>query len=80
MVKFSGHIKIANLWLATVNTVEHDERIDFEVSEVEVDIDAIQTNQEIDEGVFFLGWDVFEESIGNDVTRWEWLVDRDVEG
>lgn len=65
-------------WLA-IFAVETDERVDLEVCEVEVDVDAVKPDQEVDESVLLGCWHLSEESALDLVTRRELLVDGDEE-
>lgn len=64
---------------SSINGIEANKRVDFEVSEVEVNIDRIQSDEEINECLFLLGWDVGEERFGDDVARREGCVDGNIE-
>jgi hypothetical protein len=63
-------------WLA-IDAIQADERIDFEIGKVEVDVDRIETNEEVDQRVLFLHWDVSEKSGFDLLAAWEGLIDGD---
>ena len=54
---------------SAVDTIKTDQRIDFEVSEVEVDVDGVETNKEVDEDFLLLFGHMFEKCLSPDVTR-----------
>ena len=64
LIKFGCHVKVVDRGLTAVDTVETDERVDLEVGEVEIDIDGVETNEEIDKGVLLFGGDMLEKSGG----------------
>ena len=47
-----------------IGTIENDEGVDFEVGEVEVDVDAVEAGEEVDEGVL-LQRDMGQEGAGD---------------
>jgi hypothetical protein len=51
-----------NRGLTAIDTVETDERVDLEIGKVEVDIDRVETNEEIDKSGLFLGGNMLEKS------------------
>ncbi len=79
MVKLSSHIEVINGRLAAFNSIKYNQRVDFEVSKVEVDIYGIEADEEVDECVFFRSRDVGEESGSDGLARWERLSDQNVE-
>lgn len=64
LVELGGHIEVADLRLLPIDTIE-DEGVDLEVSEVEVDVDAVETGEEVQEGVLLLCRDVGQEGVGD---------------
>ncbi len=79
LIELSGHVQVANLGFATVNGIENNERVDLEVSEMEVDVDAVEADKEVDEGVLLLGRHVGKEGGGDGLARREGLGDGEVE-
>ena len=73
LIELGGHIKVRDLWLSTILRVKNDEGVDLEVRKVQVNVDAVQANEEINEGVFFLRWDVGQKGGRDDVACGEWL-------
>jgi hypothetical protein len=65
-------------WGSTVDTIETDQGVDLEVSEVEVDVDGVETDEEVDENFFFLFGYMFQKSLSPDVTRWERCGNADI--
>lgn len=63
---------------ATVDGIEDNERIDFKVREVEINIDRVETDQEINKGVLLDGRDMSEEGSSNILASREGLVDRNI--
>jgi hypothetical protein len=61
LVELSGHVEVAHLGLAAVNAIEDDEGVDLEIGKVEINVDAIEAGQEVNESVLFLCGDVGEE-------------------
>jgi len=74
-----GHIKVGHLWLFTILCVENNEGVDLDVGKVQVHIDAVQTDEEINEGILLLRWDVGQEGGRDDVACGERLSYRKVE-
>lgn len=54
-----------NRGLAAVLAIEDNQRVDFEVGKVEVDVDGVEADEEVDEGVLLGLGDVGEEGGGN---------------
>jgi hypothetical protein len=79
LVEFSSHVKVMDGRLAAIDSIETDQRVDFQVRKVEVHIDRVQTDEEVHESFFLLGRDVGEEGRGDFSARWEWRVDGNVE-
>ena len=63
---------------STVDTIETDQGVNLEVSEVEVDVDGIETNEEVDEYLLLLFGDVFEKGLSPDVARGERSGNADI--
>lgn len=80
MVEFGGHIKVVDGGFSAIGSIEDDQRVDFEISKVKIDVDRIEPNEEVYECVLFGSGDVSEESGGNNLTSWEGLGDENVEG
>jgi len=64
--------------LTTINAVETDKRVDLEISKVKVDIDRVETNEEIDKSGLLLGRDMLEKSRGDLVACGERLANKNV--
>jgi hypothetical protein len=41
-----------------IDGIENDEGVDLEVCKVEIDVDAIEADKEVNEGLFLLGGDM----------------------
>ena len=50
--------------LVAIGTIKNNEGVDFEVGEVEVDVDAVEAGEEVDKGVL-LRRDVGQEGVGD---------------
>ena len=74
LIKLRSHVEVVDGRLPTVDAIENDERVDLKVSEVEVDVDGVEADEEVDEGLFLGGGDVGEESVGDCLTRGEWCA------
>jgi hypothetical protein len=48
LIEFSCHIEIVDSGLTTINSVEADQRVNLEVSEVEVNIYGVEATEEVD--------------------------------
>jgi hypothetical protein len=79
LIELGRHVKVRHLWLSTILRVENNEGVDLEVRKVQVHIDAIQTNEEINEGILLLRWDVGQEGGRDDFACRERLSYRKVE-
>ena len=66
--------------MAAVFSIEADEGVDFEVSEVEVDVDRVETDEEVDKGVLLTCRNVREEGRRDGLTRGECGADGEVQG
>jgi len=62
----------------TVDGIENNKRVDFKVRKVEINIDRIETDQKINEGILLLSRNMAEEGSSNILASGEGLVDRDV--
>jgi hypothetical protein len=51
----------------TVDTVKTNQGVNFEVGEVEVNVDRVETDEEVDEDFLLLFGYVFKESLGPNV-------------
>jgi hypothetical protein len=67
-----------NRGLTAIDPVETDERVDLEIGKVEVDINRVETNEEIDKGGLFLGGNMLEKIGGELVARGERLVNKNI--
>ena len=47
---------------------------------MEVDVDGVETDEEVGKGLLLARGDVFEEGVGESFARGERLADRDLEG
>lgn len=65
-------------WLAT-DAIEADERIDFEIGKVEIDVDRVETDEEIDEGILLRLGHVCKERLLDICAGWEGCADEDGE-
>ena len=79
LIEFGGHIKIVDGRRSTVDTIETDQGVDLEVSEVEVDVDGVETNEEVHEYFLLIFGHVFEKGLSPDVARGERSGNADVE-
>jgi hypothetical protein len=48
LIKFGSHVKIAYLRLAAIDGVKDNQRVDFKVGKVKIDVDAIKTDNKVD--------------------------------
>jgi hypothetical protein len=62
LIKLGCHVKVVDRGLTAVDTVETDERVDLEIGKVEVDVDRVETNEEIDKSGLLLRGDMLEKS------------------
>lgn len=79
LVEFGGHIEIVDGRGSAVDTIKADKGVDFEVSKVEVDVNGVESNQEVDEGFLLLFRYMFEKGLSPDVTRGEGGGNADIE-
>jgi hypothetical protein len=61
--------------LAAVDAIDTDKQVDLEVSEVEVDVDRVETSDKIDEGLSLDRRNGVQERCRNAVARGEGLTD-----
>ena len=62
-----------------VGGIEADERVDLEVGKVEVDVDAVEAEQKVDEGLFLVLGHVLEEDVLDSLAGGEVAADGEVE-
>ena len=65
--------------LATIDSIEADQRVDLKVCKVEIHVNGIQADKEVYEGFLLFGRDVGEEGRCDGRAGGEWSVDGDVE-
>ena len=66
-------------WRSTIDAVEADEGINLEVGEVEVNVNGVETDEEVDEDFLLLLRYMFKKGLSPDVTRGERTVNANVE-
>lgn len=54
LIELCRHVKELHDRLTAVDSIEADERVDFEVCEVEIGVDSVETGDEIDERLLLL--------------------------
>jgi hypothetical protein len=79
LIEFGGHIEIMDGWWSTVDTIKTDQRVNLEISKVEVDINRVETDEEVDKDFLLLFRYVFEEGLSPDVARGERCGNTDIE-
>ena len=79
LIEFGGHIEIVDGGGSTIDTIETDQGVDLEVREVEVDVDRVETGEEVDEYFLLLFGYMFEKGLGPYVTRGERRGNSDIE-
>jgi hypothetical protein len=65
--------------LTTIDTIETDERVNLEVSKVEVNINGVKADEEVNESIPLFRRNMLEKSGSELLARWERLADEDVE-
>jgi len=78
LIELGRHIQVVNRGLTTVNGIKDNKRVDLKVRKVEINIDRIETNQKISEGILLLSRDMTEEGSSNNLASGEGFVDRDI--
>lgn len=66
--------------LATVDAIEDDQGVNLEVGKVKVNIDRVETNEEVGESVLLGSRDVCEDGRSDNFTCRERFTDGNVEG
>jgi len=62
LIKFGGHIEVEDVGLSSRSVLDSYERVDFEVSEMKVDVNRVQSDDEVDESFeSFSSGNVLEE-------------------
>ena len=79
LIELGCHIEIEYLGFASVNPVENNQQIDFQISKVKVDIDAVEANKEVCERLFLFGWDILQKRRCNSLPGRERCQYRQVE-
>ena len=77
LIKFSSHVQELDLWRLAINGIQADERVDLEVSKVQVGVDVVKGDEKVDEGFVLCGWDVLEQCACNGRTRRQLATDGD---
>ena len=78
LIEFGGHVEVMDGGGSTIDTVETNQGVDLEVREVEVDVDGVETDEEVDEDFLLLSGYMFEKGLSPDVTGGECSGDADV--
>lgn len=71
LVELGGHIQVAYLWFAALDSIENDEGVDLEVGKVKVNVDTVEADEKVDEGLLLFGRDVGEKGRCDGITRGE---------
>ena len=80
LVQLRRHVEVVDRRLAAIDAIEADKRVDFEVCEVEVNVDGVEADEEVDERLLLrLGY-VLEQGVGDGLARGDRLVHADLEG
>lgn len=79
MVELGSHIEVVNGRFTAIDSIEDHKRVYFEVCKVEVDVDGVETDEEINKGILLLSRDVGEEGSSDFLTRGERFVDSNLE-
>ena len=79
LVKFGSHVEVMDGWGSTVDTIKADQGVNLEVGEVEIDINRVETNEEVDEDFLLFFRHMLEESLGPNVARGERRGNADIE-
>ena len=79
LIELRRHIEVVDGGLTAVDTIKDDERVNFEVGEVEVDVNGVEADEEVDEGLLLCGGDVLEERVRDHLAGGEGGVDGDLE-
>lgn len=79
LIELRRHVQIMNRRLAPILRIEADQGVDLEVCKVEVDVDRVEADEEVNEGVFLFCGYVGEEGGGYCCAGGERCVDGDVE-
>ena len=79
LIELGRHIEVAYLWFSAVDSIKNDEGVDLKVSKVEVDVNTVEADKEVDEGLFLLRGNVCEESGCDCFAGGEGLVDGNTE-
>lgn len=79
LVELGSHVEIVDRGGFATDAIEADERVDLEVGEVEIDIDRVEADKEIDEGILLGFCYMDEDGLLDLIARWELATDRDRE-
>jgi hypothetical protein len=77
LVELGRHIEVVDRRGLAVLAIEADQRVDLEVRKVEVDIDRVETSEEVDQGLLFLLRHVSEQGRLDGIPGGEGLSDRE---
>ena len=59
--------------------IENNEGVDLEVCKMQIDVNTVETDEEVNEGLLLLGGDVGEKGRGDGFAGGEGFVDGDIE-
>jgi hypothetical protein len=77
LIKLGSQIKVVDLRSLTVSGFSDDKRVDLEVSEVEINVDRVQTSNEVNQDITLVFRNVLEESLLDGLSRGEAVIDLD---
>lgn len=79
LIELGSHIQVADLGLAAVDSIQDNEGVNLEIGKVEVNIDAIEAYEKVDEGVLLLSGYVCKQGLGDCFARREGLCYGEIE-
>lgn len=77
LIELGSHVEVVDGRGLAVNGIETDQRVNLEVSKVQVDVNTVQSDQEVAKDILLVGRNVLEQSRNDGLPRGELLADGD---
>jgi hypothetical protein len=61
----------------TISRISNDQRVDFKVSEVEINVDRVQAGNEVNQDITLEFWNILEKSLLDNISSGEGVIDLD---
>jgi hypothetical protein len=79
LIEFGSHIEVADLGFSAIDGIEDNEGVDLEICKVQIDVNTVETDEEVNESLLLLGRDVGKKGRSDGLAGGEGFVDGDIE-